>query len=109
MQNCKFLTVGVVLFSAFQAVAETDQRIFECYNKAVAAASAIDALNFPRANRTSFSVDAQVQEQNRARILVSFDESKNRKYTIRFRKNRSATLRGGNISAEPGCYVESVN
>lgn len=84
--------------------------LYECHGAAVSAARAIDELNFGvRANRTSFEIEAELQQATRARIRVIYGQSRNRQYSVRLRKNRSASLRGDQVRVEPGCFIESIN
>lgn len=99
----------LALTVASTSIFATETRTFECYGSAVSAAKAIDGLNFPNSDQSSVLIEAVVQKSKKARISVSIGEASNRQYTVRIKKNRSAQLSGDQVSAEPGCFIESVN
>lgn len=105
-----FLRLALLTLMGFSSATQANDGYFmECYGKAVAAAKAIDSLNFRNLSQQSVVIDAVSQKMRSAEINVSFDDSRNRNYTIRITKNRGASLRGQTLTENVGCYIESVN
>lgn len=102
----KTLVLTLITLASFSASANS--YLFECHAKATAAAMAIDALNFDITENSSAIVTDRSQKKNLAKIEVSLGSAKNRNYTVRLLKNRSASLNGESISEEAGCAIESV-
>jgi len=104
----KFLLTGLLVIGSLVTHA-ADSYLFECHSKAVAAANAIDSLNFESQSRSSVVVSDRSQKKTSAKIDVSFDEANNRRYTVRVSKNRGASLQGNTIQEELGCSIETVD
>ncbi len=102
----KTLVLTLITLSSFSASANSF--LYECHAKATAVAKSIDALNFDIEEISSAVVTDLSQKKNSAKIEVSLGVEKNRTYTIRLIKNRSASLKGESVSEEAGCAIQSV-
>ena len=104
----KNLITAILVLASVSAFANGSY-LYECNAKAIEAAKAIDSLNFELSDRSLVVITDQAQKKNTAKINVSFGESKNRSYTVRLSKNRSAALSGASVSEQAGCIVDSVS
>jgi hypothetical protein len=101
------LIAAIMVFGSCQVFAG-ENHTFECYRTAYEAAKAIDAINFGHLDQSSGAIYAQSQMANSAKILVAFEDSTIRAYSVKISKNRYASLKGDSIINEIGCKVESI-
>lgn len=104
----KKIIIGLLALGTISVMA-SENYLYECHTKAIQAARAIDMLNFELSDRSSIIITERSQKKNTSKIDVAFSDSKNRSYTVKLSKNRSASLRGNTIIEESGCFVDSVD
>lgn len=102
----KTFVAAFITLASFSASANSF--LFECHAKATAAAKALDVLNLDISESSSAVVTERSQKKNSAKLEVSLGSEKNRAYTVRLIKIRSASLKGDSVSEETGCVIQSV-